>query len=82
MDVLESGDILGHCKLMETEFMDQLQHISPLQSWAPELRFFKTSTKRPIESFQCDVVIEKPTVILKIDAAMNMFHHFCDFFNL
>lgn len=30
----------------------------------------------------CDVVIEKPTYVMKIDSTYNMYHHFCDFFNL
>ncbi|CAB0031570.1 unnamed protein product [Trichogramma brassicae] len=57
-------------------------HISPLQSWGPELRNFRKLARKPIPSGDCDVVIEKPTYILKIDAAVNMYHHFCDFFNL
>lgn len=43
--------------------------ISPLQSWAPELRYFTDLTRRPIIEHDCDIVIEKPTFILKIDAS-------------
>lgn len=40
--------------------------MSPLQSWSPELRFFK-----PIEQYPetCDLIINEPTAIMKIDAS-------------
>lgn len=82
MDVLKQGQIGGYCKLHKKRLMDQCDHISPLQSWGPELRNFEELKHRPIESNECDVVVEKPTFILKIDATVNMYHHFCDFFNL
>jgi EGF domain-specific O-GlcNAc transferase len=42
--------------------------MSPLQSWAPEIRNFVELKKRPIENNECDIIIEKPTFILKLDA--------------
>lgn len=30
----------------------------------------------------CDILVEKPTFFMKLDAVVNMYHHFCDFFNL
>lgn len=81
MDVLKQGQIGGHCKLHNERLGAQLEHVSALQSWAPELRFFATS-KRPVQDDICDVLIEKPTYLMKIDASVNMYHHFCDFFNL
>jgi EGF domain-specific O-GlcNAc transferase len=82
MDVLKQGEIGGFCRLNERKLKEQLQHLSALQSWTPELRFFESLPQRPIENNLCDVVIEKPTFIMKIDATLNMYHHFCDFFNL
>ncbi|CAO1303857.1 unnamed protein product [Diamesa serratosioi] len=82
MDVLKQGQIGGYCKLHNERLKTELQHISALQSWGPELRFFEAMTKRPIDSDLCDVVIDTPTYIMKIDATVNMYHHFCDFFNL
>ncbi|XP_066153392.1 EGF domain-specific O-linked N-acetylglucosamine transferase isoform X2 [Euwallacea fornicatus] len=81
MDVLSEGDIVGHCTLKKEEFEVQTDHISALQSWGPELRFFTEIPQRPIHDGLCDIVIEKPTYIMKIDA-INMYHHFCDFLNL
>ncbi|CAO1415149.1 unnamed protein product [Diamesa hyperborea] len=82
MDVLKQGQIGGYCKLHNERLKEELQHISALQSWGPELRFFEAMDKRPIENELCDVIIDKPTYIMKIDATVNMYHHFCDFFNL
>ncbi|XP_022184305.2 EGF domain-specific O-linked N-acetylglucosamine transferase isoform X2 [Nilaparvata lugens] len=81
MDVLKDGQIGGYCTFYEDRLKDECTHISPLQSWGPEMRYFKRLDKRPIVSGDCDIVIEKPTFIMKIDA-INMYHHFCDFFNL
>ncbi|KAI8511526.1 hypothetical protein Bbelb_106260 [Branchiostoma belcheri] len=30
----------------------------------------------------CDIVLDKPTYLMKLDAGVNMYHHFCDFINL
>uniref|UniRef100_A0A182TAF5 Uncharacterized protein n=1 Tax=Anopheles maculatus TaxID=74869 RepID=A0A182TAF5_9DIPT len=49
MDVLRQGQIGGHCRLHEKRLQDELQHISPLQSWGPELRFFERLERPPIE---------------------------------
>ncbi|KAF4526720.1 hypothetical protein B566_EDAN015752 [Ephemera danica] len=82
MDILSQGQIGGYCSFHEQRLLDQCDHVSPLQSWAPELRYFTKLSRRPIENNDCDIVIDKPTFIMKIDAAVNMYHHFCDFFNL
>uniref|UniRef100_A0A8D0H8C2 EGF domain-specific O-linked N-acetylglucosamine transferase n=1 Tax=Sphenodon punctatus TaxID=8508 RepID=A0A8D0H8C2_SPHPU len=55
---------------------------NPLQSWFAELQTYTALSFRPIEDGQCDLVIEKPTYFMKLDAGVNMYHHFCDFVNL
>ncbi|XP_046469795.1 EGF domain-specific O-linked N-acetylglucosamine transferase isoform X1 [Neodiprion pinetum] len=82
MDVLQEGQIGGYCTLNEGRLKENADHISPLQSWGPEIRNFRKLARRPIPEGDCDVVIEKPTFLMKIDATVNMYHHFCDFFNL
>nr|CAI5829086.1 unnamed protein product [Callosobruchus analis] len=62
--------------------LKEADHISPLQSWGPELRYFAKLKRRPIVEGDCDVVVEKPTFVMKIDATVNMYHHYCDFLNL
>ncbi|XP_028176160.1 EGF domain-specific O-linked N-acetylglucosamine transferase [Ostrinia furnacalis] len=82
MDILGPGQIGGYCNLYSERLLKEAEHMSALQSWAPELVNFVKTDKRPIPSGICDVTIDKPTFIMKLDAAVNMYHHFCDFFNL
>ncbi|XP_058826339.1 EGF domain-specific O-linked N-acetylglucosamine transferase [Topomyia yanbarensis] len=82
MDVLSQGQIGGHCKFHRQRLENELEHISPLQSWGPELRFFETLSQPLEQSEHCDLTIERPAFIMKIDATSNMYHHFCDFINL
>lgn len=70
MDVLSEGDIGGFCDFKRELLEKQLDHMSPLQSWAPEFRYFTRLRRRPIVEGDCDVILEKPTYILKIDASM------------
>lgn len=56
-------------RLNEKRLQENADHISPLQSWGPELRNFRKLLHRPIVHGDCDVVIEKPTFIMKIDAS-------------
>ncbi|KAH1001483.1 hypothetical protein HUJ04_005497 [Dendroctonus ponderosae] len=80
MSVLSDSGIGGYCEPLRDEFLERSDHVSALQSWGPELRYFTQLTKTPREL--CDIVITKPTYLMKIDATFNMYHHFCDFFNL
>ena len=34
------------------------------------------------EELECDATIDTPTLMVKLDATSNMYHHFCDFFNI
>uniref|UniRef100_A0A673TSI0 EGF domain-specific O-linked N-acetylglucosamine transferase n=1 Tax=Suricata suricatta TaxID=37032 RepID=A0A673TSI0_SURSU len=81
-DFFQSGEIGGHCTLDIPTLMSQGQRKSPLQSWFAELQSYTQLSFRPIEDAKCDVVIEKPTYFMKLDAGVNMYHHFCDFINL
>lgn len=73
MDVLGDGDIGGFCTLHQERLMKQADHISPLQSWGPEFRYFKKLPRKPIIEGDCDLIVEKPTFIMKIDASMLSF---------
>lgn len=70
MDVLKKGQIGGYCELHEERLTEHSDHMSPLQSWGPEMRSFVKLNRRPIVEGDCDVVIEKPTFVMKIDASM------------
>ncbi|MCL4124054.1 UNVERIFIED_CONTAM: hypothetical protein GTU68_032939, partial [Idotea baltica] len=80
---LKEGLIGGRCRLDKELLNANADLISPLQSWGPELRYFTEFEEKVDEkSSLCDVFVEKPTIITKIDASVNMYHHFCDFLNL
>nr|CAG4650805.1 EOG090X02IK [Simocephalus serrulatus]SVE94121.1 EOG090X02IK [Simocephalus serrulatus] len=83
MDVLKKGQIGGKCQLDASLLQSEASHQSPLQSWAPEMQHFQNLSKSINKKSKiCDVFIDRPTFIMKIDATVNMYHHFCDFFNL
>ncbi|XP_013927459.1 PREDICTED: EGF domain-specific O-linked N-acetylglucosamine transferase [Thamnophis sirtalis] len=63
-------------------FLAEGQQKSPLQSWFAELQTYAEMNSRPLEDGSCDVIVEKPTYFMKLDAGVNMYHHFCDFVNL
>lgn len=42
--------------------------MSALQSWGPEMVNFVKTPKKPIADGMCDIVIDKPTYIMKLDA--------------
>ncbi|XP_027719893.1 EGF domain-specific O-linked N-acetylglucosamine transferase [Vombatus ursinus] len=79
---LQKGDIGGHCKLDVDTLISEGQRKSPLQSWFAELQTYTELSFKPIEDGKCDIIIEKPTYFMKLDAGVNMYHHFCDFINL
>lgn len=55
---------------MNKELLDkQMDHMSALQSWAPEIRNFVELNERPIDETKCDLIYEKPVYIMKIDAS-------------
>lgn len=81
-DIFQTGEIGGHCKLDVHTLMSEGQRKSPLQSWFAELQSYTQLNFRPIEDAKCDIVVEKPAYFMKLDAGVNMYHHFCDFLNL
>lgn len=62
-------DFVVKCRLHKERLEKECDHLSPLQSWGPELRFFTELPHRPIDSDLCNVVIDKPTYFMKIDAS-------------
>uniref|UniRef100_A0A3Q1FG32 EGF domain-specific O-linked N-acetylglucosamine transferase n=1 Tax=Acanthochromis polyacanthus TaxID=80966 RepID=A0A3Q1FG32_9TELE len=81
-DFIQTGEIGGHCRLNKRALAAEGEHKSPLQSWYAELQTYKELDFDPIEDGHCDIIIDKPTVFMKLDAGVNMYHHFCDFVNL
>ena len=67
-DVLKQGEIGGYCDFNRDRLENELDHMSALQSWAPELRNFRKLADRPGERKMCDMYVDKPTFIMKVDA--------------
>lgn len=68
-DVLKTGQIGGRCKLHSKLLKDNLEYMSSLQSWAPEIQHFVSLEDLTLESPFCDEIVDKPTLIMKIDAS-------------
>lgn len=81
-DVLGPGLVGGRCRPDGRALKAEGDRKSPLQSWFAELEHFVELPAEEAEESRCDVVVKKPTVIMKLDATVNIYHHFCDFVNL
>ncbi|XP_043564252.1 EGF domain-specific O-linked N-acetylglucosamine transferase isoform X6 [Chiloscyllium plagiosum] len=49
--------------------------------WFAELQSY-SQLNFELKDENCDLIIEKPSYFMKLDAGVNMYHHFCDFVNL
>uniref|UniRef100_A0AAZ3RCV6 EGF domain-specific O-linked N-acetylglucosamine transferase n=1 Tax=Oncorhynchus tshawytscha TaxID=74940 RepID=A0AAZ3RCV6_ONCTS len=75
-DFLREGEIGGLC------WMITLKNARfPLPRYG-ELQTYTELDLKPTDEEHCDIIFEKPTVFMKLDAGVNMYHHFCDFVNL
>ncbi|XP_055884177.1 EGF domain-specific O-linked N-acetylglucosamine transferase-like isoform X1 [Biomphalaria glabrata] len=81
-DIIKPGQVGGHCQLDVNILKSQGEHKSPLQSWYAELEHYTSLEFYPLDSKHCDLILDKPTYLIKLDAGVNMYHHFCDFINL
>ncbi|XP_014671955.1 PREDICTED: EGF domain-specific O-linked N-acetylglucosamine transferase-like [Priapulus caudatus] len=81
-NIFAKGDVGGRCKLKKNVLRNMGSHKSPLQSWYAELEMYTSLDYLPIQDGRCDIVIDKPTFIVKLDAGVSLYHHFCDFINL
>ncbi|XP_077869398.1 EGF domain-specific O-linked N-acetylglucosamine transferase-like [Saccoglossus kowalevskii] len=81
-DIFHEGEIGGHCQLKVDELKAESAHNSELQSWYAELNSFTSFDFQIPNTKDCDIIINKPTYFMKLDAGINMYHHFCDFVNI
>ncbi|CAJ0959289.1 unnamed protein product, partial [Mesorhabditis belari] len=82
-DVIQKGQSGGNCgRFYHDIIRNNMEHLGYLQSWAHELQHFTSDPEFRVDPAHCDIIFERPTVIIKLDASVNMFHHFCDFVNL
>ncbi|MCP9265473.1 EGF domain-specific O-linked N-acetylglucosamine transferase [Dirofilaria immitis] len=83
-DVIREGEVGGNCDVVFDEKLlkSRMDEKSYLQSWAHELEHFTSYSNFQISEYRCDVIFDKPIVLIKLDASVSMYHHFCDFVNL
>ncbi|CAL2045923.1 unnamed protein product [Caenorhabditis brenneri] len=82
-DVIQSGQLGGNCEKFEKKLLDNNLNVKGyLMSWADELQHFQSKPDFVVDDNHCDIYFDKPTIIMKLDAAVNLYHHFCDFINL
>ena len=78
-DISAMVGVGGDCSVKRKVIDRNAEQGGALQSWHRELKLFKSISLR---QDQCDVTIERPVTFMKLDAGVNMYHHFCDFVNL
>ncbi|KIH51898.1 hypothetical protein ANCDUO_18007 [Ancylostoma duodenale] len=82
-DVVQPGEVGGNCEELRVDVLKRnMDERGYLRSWADELKHFESSPTFSVDYDHCDVIFERPTIVMKLDAAVNMYHHFCDFVNL
>lgn len=87
-DVFSEGQLGGYCEYNEENHRREGEHKGPLWSWIAELQSYRSLDFRPFnhdgspDHRYCDLVEDRPVVFMKLDVTVNMYHHFCDFFNL
>lgn len=80
-ELLATGEIGGYCYTNEQLKSKELQLKRELNSWKGDLERFTSLDEDPIPN-KCDVIINDPVVFMKLDSGANLYHHFCDYFNL
>nr|CDJ90564.1 Glycosyltransferase AER61 domain containing protein [Haemonchus contortus] len=82
-DVVQRGEVGGNCAEFKAEVLVKNQNERGyLRSWADEFLHFESVPSFSVDNEHCDVIFDRPTVVMKLDASVNMYHHFCDFVNL
>lgn len=83
--VPDEGFIGGSCNLNK-DLLDKETSIKrSLTTWGFQLQSFRSLESNPFvadNDSNCDIIINKPVVFVQLDAVGNLYHHFCDFFNL
>ncbi|XP_077982080.1 EGF domain-specific O-linked N-acetylglucosamine transferase-like isoform X2 [Glandiceps talaboti] len=81
-DFFKAGQLGGNCELDQGKLLAESDHRSELQSWYGELHVYESIDLQIPHPQNCDIIIHKPTYLIKLDAGINMYHHFCDFVNI
>uniref|UniRef100_A0A8R1HWG7 Uncharacterized protein n=2 Tax=Caenorhabditis japonica TaxID=281687 RepID=A0A8R1HWG7_CAEJA len=81
--IVKRGQVGGKCAKFDRAILENNSKIKGyLMSWADELQHFESNSNFQMNENHCEIIFEKPTIVMKLDAAINLYHHFCDFINL
>ncbi|VDM60343.1 unnamed protein product [Angiostrongylus costaricensis] len=79
-DIVQPGEVGGNCAELNRELLSKnLNERGYLRSWADELKHFVSVPSFVVNYENCDIIFERSTIVMKLDASVNMYHHFCDF---
>ena len=73
-DVFNKGEVGGRCEFDSELHGRQGEHKSPLQSWYAELEQYTELKFRPDSDENCDEIVTRPTVFIKLDAGVWVGH--------
>eukprot|EP00794_Sanderia_malayensis_P015744 gene15744-17333_t len=76
------GQFGGACKFIDGRLINPNIQRGKLITWLHNIDTFQSLPFKPSVKKNCDVTVSKPTIIMDLDFTGNMYHHFCDFFNL
>ncbi|XP_078488605.1 glycosyltransferase aer61 [Ciona intestinalis] len=82
--VVGEGGIGGFCKL-DANMRSKVTEVKrSLSTWGEQLQHYTQLDFNPWSntSKYCDVIVDKPMLFVQLDFGGNMYHHFCDFFNI
>ncbi|XP_067684503.1 EGF domain-specific O-linked N-acetylglucosamine transferase-like [Haliotis asinina] len=85
-DIVHNSTFGGHCDLdkvgLNAAMTTPVINKRPLASWMQEMEHFASLHPQPLSTGECDVIVDRPTLIIKMDEEYNIFHHTCVFMNL
>ncbi|XP_046555120.1 EGF domain-specific O-linked N-acetylglucosamine transferase-like [Haliotis rubra] len=74
-DIVHNITFGGHCDLdkvgLDAAMTSPVINKRPLASWMQEMEHFSSLPTQPLATGECDVIIDRPTVIIKMDEGMN-----------
>nr|CAB3242749.1 glycosyltransferase aer61 precursor [Phallusia mammillata] len=81
---LESGEIGGACSLDAASLAANTRIKRDLSTWGEQVGPYTQLEFDPFDdtNTHCDVTFTRPVVFVQLDFGGNMYHHFCNFFNL
>uniref|UniRef100_A0A914E5X1 Uncharacterized protein n=1 Tax=Acrobeloides nanus TaxID=290746 RepID=A0A914E5X1_9BILA len=72
-DVIHEGEVGGNCDKFDQKLLEsRADWQSYLQSWGHELVHFRSYPHFHVDEKHCDVIFDRPTIVIKLDASINI----------